>query len=385
MAPLLPGFVTAGNGGVDWDRNGFIYFAAKQIDPVPNPRTPEDFQANAGANDIYRIRYDGTGLHRLLNTPLAGEADVSISEDGSLIAYVSQPLDASPARTEIWVMNADGTNRRLVHTAGEVRVASAHDPETSPDNLQIVFSIVNSSVPPNFPQIPGANTAHDIWQMNLDGTGLTRLTRPGPISIAPDWKGDTILYLEISESARYSGASLVHPDQIEQAPQRVKEDANIAKWIPDPPEFSNPESVAIRGYSDDAMEPFLTRDGSYLLFNNSNDPAADTNLHYAERVDDLTFDYRGEISGANTTALDAVPTADAMGNIYFISTRSYSQTLSTIYRSSRNNRQQPWSTPQPVQAITGFVEAPTLSPDGMSLYYHARRGSRFVIERVTRR
>lgn len=156
-----------------------------------------------------------------MDTPLAGEADVSISEDGSLIAYVSQPVDASPTITEIRVADADGTNPRVVFAAGEVREASAHDPETSPDNLKIVFSIVNSLVPPNFPQNPGANTAHDIWQMNLDGSGATRLTRPGPISIAPDWKGDTILYLEISESDRYAGASLVHPDQTEQAqPQR---------------------------------------------------------------------------------------------------------------------------------------------------------------------
>jgi len=44
------------------------------------------------------------------------------------------------------------------------------------------------------------------------------------------------------------------------------------------------------------MEPFITRDGRYLLFNNSNDPLVDTNLHYAERIDDLTFAYRGEIA-----------------------------------------------------------------------------------------
>lgn len=334
VAQLVPDFVTAGNGGVDWDRNGFIYFAAKQTNPVPNPRTPEDFLANAGANDIYRIRY-GTGLQRLLNTPLAGEADVSISEDGSLIAYVSQPLEASPATTDIRVMNTDGTNGPLVYAAGEVRVASAHDPETSPDNTKIVFSIVNSSVPPNFPQIPGANTAHDVWQMNLDGSGATRLTRPGPISIAPDWKGDAILYLDISESDRYAGVSLVHPDESEQTPLRIKPDGNIAKWIPSLGpyfQFSEPQGVTIRGYDGDAMEPFLTRDGRYLLFNNSSAPGSDTNLHYAERADDLTFDYRGEIAGINPAALDAVPAVDGGDGIYFVSTRSYEQTLSTIYR-----------------------------------------------------
>ncbi len=233
VAQLLPDFVTAGNGGVDWDRAGFIYFAAKQSNPVQNPSTPDDFRANAGANDIYRIRHDGTGLQRLLNTPLAGEADVSISEDGSLIAYVSQPLNVSPPRTEIWVMSSDGSHPRRVFAAGEIGVASAHDPETSPDNTKIVFSIVNSSVPPNFPNIPAANTAHDIWEMNLDGSEARRLTRPGPISIAPDWKNNSILYLEISEASRWSGIALVGPDESEQVQRRVKEGANIGKWIPD--------------------------------------------------------------------------------------------------------------------------------------------------------
>jgi hypothetical protein len=56
-----------------------------------------------------------------------------------------------------------------------------------------------------------------------------------------------------------------------------------------------------------------------------------------------------------------------------------------IYHSIRNDAAAPCSTPQRVEAIQGFAEAPALSRDGRSLYYHARRGSRFVIERVVRR
>src|ERR1700737_4510562 len=97
-------------------------------------------------------------------------------------------------------------------------------------------------------------------------------------------------------------------------------------------DFSNPERVTIRGYDSDAMEPFITRDGRYLLFNDSNAPGRDTNLHYAERIDDVTFEYRGQIGGINSAALDGVATVDASNTIYFVSTRSYGQTLSTIYR-----------------------------------------------------
>lgn len=259
--------------------------------------------------------------------------------------------------------------------------------------------------------------------------------------------------------------------------------------------FGNPERITIRGYSDHAMEPFITRDGRYLFFNNSNDPSVNTNLRYAERINDLTFEYKGEIAGVNTKSLEGVPTMDKSGAIYFVSTRSYKETLSTIYqgrfsggavtgvkiaegisekapgrvnfdvevsadgrtlyfvdgvfsgkpvpdsadiaiavrggagfrrlsesaellknvntdaleyaacispdelelfftrvgkngpaiyRSTRKSVMQPFDPPVRAAAIKGFVEAPTLSPDGRSLYYHLKEGERFVIYRVTR-
>ena len=262
----------------------------------------------------------------------------------------------------------------------------------------------------------------------------------------------------------------------------------------DPSGFANPQAVVIRGYDDDAMEPFLTRDGRYLLFNNSNAPDAQTDIHWAERVDDLTFDYRGRLTGANSGALDGVPSVDRDGNFFFVTLRSYAQDLTTVYRgrfdrgvvsdvtplrgigrnipgqvnfdvevsadgvtlyfvdglftggpvpvtadlviaarnaegdferqdnsifdaintsaleyaaaisdnelelfftrvvggvpqifgATRRSRSSPWSSPHRIESIAGFTEAPTLSPRGDALYYHARRGNRFVIERVTR-
>lgn len=260
-------------------------------------------------------------------------------------------------------------------------------------------------------------------------------------------------------------------------------------------EFANPEPVTIQNYSGDAMEPFISRDGHYLFFNTSNAPSVDTNLQYAERVDDVTFSYRGELSGANSPALDAVATMDRDGNFYFVSSRSYSETLSTIYRgrfsdgelsdvaiveglskrkpghvnfdvevsadgdvlyfvdgvldggplpkradlaisvrrgtsfrrshrsakllrnvntsaleyaasvsadelelfftrtdtagpaifhASRTKPTKPFGQPVRVTAADGFVEAPSLSADGRSLYYHKREGDRSVIYRVTR-
>jgi len=102
--------------------------------------------------------------------------------------------------------------------------------------------------------------------------------------------------------------------------------------IPSSADFQNPQRVTIEGYNDDAMEPFVTRDGKYLFFNNLNEPKVNTNLHWAERIDDLHFRYRGEFRGVNTPALEGVPSMDRHGNFYFVSNRSYDQTASTLYR-----------------------------------------------------
>jgi len=99
--------------------------------------------------------------------------------------------------------------------------------------------------------------------------------------------------------------------------------------------FSVPVKVTVTGYQQDVMEPFLTKDGAYLFFNNLNDPAVtNTNIYYAAYLNDSAFSYMGEIGNVNSPALDAVASMDTSGDFYFISTRSYDQTLSTVYTGS---------------------------------------------------
>lgn len=224
---LTPDFQSAGNGGVTWDRKGFVYFAGRQAGP--GNAGPGDL-FGAGANDIYKIRWDGTGLERLTNTPDRGEGDIGISADGKTIAWVAQPIGSN--HTELWTARPDGTHARLAYRAGEIGVASAHDPEPSDDGRLLAFSIPNPDVPPNFCQYPWACTAHDIYVMDLRTKAVRRVTKPGPISIAPNWKGSRLLYSEMNERRNYLGAAIVDGRGTDQEPVRIRHDASGPKWIP---------------------------------------------------------------------------------------------------------------------------------------------------------
>lgn len=136
--------------------------------------------------------------------------------------------------------------------------------------------------------------------------------------------------------------------------------------------FNNPERVTIQGYDGHAMEPFVTRDGRFLLFNNLNHPSENTDLHWAERVDDLTFTYRGTITGVNTAALEGVPAMDRDNVLYFVSTRSYDQTFSIIHRGAFSD-----GAVSGVELVPGISKQQPgmvnfdvdVSPDGSTLYF----------------
>lgn len=108
--------------------------------------------------------------------------------------------------------------------------------------------------------------------------------------------------------------------------------------IPNPViEFGQPVKVEMIGYSGNIMEPFLSRDGNTLLFNNLNALPENTNLHWATKINDHSFQYKGEISGVNTPDLDGVPTLDNTGKLYFVSLRNYANTVSSLYRCDFSN------------------------------------------------
>ena len=140
-------------------------------------------------------------------------------------------------------------------------------------------------------------------------------------------------------------------------------------------EFSNPVKVAINGHTTHAMEPFITRNGSYLFFNSLND-GINTSLYYASMGgNDYTFNLAGEINGVNGTPphLDAVASMDTGGNFYFVSVRNYPSDYMNFFTGNFSN-----GTVTGLQALPGnfYIESPgwlimdaEISPDGNDLYY----------------
>jgi len=101
-------------------------------------------------------------------------------------------------------------------------------------------------------------------------------------------------------------------------------------------EFTNEQKVTITGYSSDAMEPFITKNGNFLFFNNYQGING-KELYYAERINDTTFEFKGEIQGVNSAVVDGNPTMDENNNFYFISTRNIDTGIKTIYSGTFNN------------------------------------------------
>ena len=235
LTHFLPGFAMAGNGGVDWDSNGYIYFAGVSVLPYPHPATVGEFKANAEANDIYRIKFDGTGLQNLTNSVNRGEADVSVSPDSRYISHMATNITKPDSSfTEIWKRDIDGSNPKLIYVGGRDRSGSVHDPEISPDGNYVVFSRVNNSVAPVFPYLPAANTAHDIIRLNMNDTSdVFVITQPGPISIIPDWKSNQIIFLEITDKTNppHAGTAIINSDGT--GYRLIENGSSSAKWIPD--------------------------------------------------------------------------------------------------------------------------------------------------------
>jgi Tol biopolymer transport system component len=165
---------------------------------------------------------DGTGFVVLSNTA-ADDYGPAWSRDGSLIAFTTS---SSGSQTMLGLMNADGTGRVTL-------LPGASNPDLSPDNSTLLFQsgislwtynrLTQTSQQLTFGTIDSrpryspdgskivferiSDSAFQIYVMNSDGTGQTRLSKNEGWDAAPAWSpdGTKILFtgLRIGESALY--------------------------------------------------------------------------------------------------------------------------------------------------------------------------------------
>jgi Tol biopolymer transport system component len=131
-----------------------------------------------GDLDIYTMDADGRNVRRLTDT-LGYDGGPFWSYDGRQIVYRAFHPESEqqkddyrellkqhlirPTILEIWVMNADGTNKRQVTQNGKANFA----PYFFPDGKRIIFAS-------NIDDPRGRN--FDLYRINVDGSGLERIT-----------------------------------------------------------------------------------------------------------------------------------------------------------------------------------------------------------------
>jgi len=131
----------------------------------------------SGNGDIYVVNADGSGLRALAEAPSWAEHP-SWSPDASKIVWATYPADSeSGTDATLWVMNADGSDKRPLaeDLHGDWAV-------WSPDGTQVAFSRCGEQV-----------GDQEICVIGADGNGLRELTQ-GCGDVAPAWGPDGRIY-----------------------------------------------------------------------------------------------------------------------------------------------------------------------------------------------
>ena len=137
------------------------------------------FQHSSG--NIYVMYTDGSG--KLALTYLSRSSNPRWSPDGSKIAFTRNVS----GRDYVYIMNADGTGETKLTSDNTISGVpyDAGSASWSPDGRMLAFSAVmveNSGC--------CVIVNRDIYVMNIDGTGITRLTTDSKEDTNPAWSPD---------------------------------------------------------------------------------------------------------------------------------------------------------------------------------------------------
>jgi Tol biopolymer transport system component len=145
--------------------------------------------------EIFVVNADGSGLPTKLTnttvTPVASAFAPAWSPDGKKIAYVNGVPGSSG---DIYIMNPDGSGKyNLTSSNPDQAVHSISNPTWSPDGKKVAFTSIQSVTEQEQSSDSSASPAAyhiDIYLMNSDGSGKTRLTKTQEEEGSAAWSPD---------------------------------------------------------------------------------------------------------------------------------------------------------------------------------------------------
>jgi Tol biopolymer transport system component len=160
--------------------NGMPAFAWDPLNPDYLVVVRDSSTAGPVVSGLYRVRYDGTSVQPIApimdlgSGPLRLVSDViDWSADGTRLVFMAQ--EQPSGAEDLFAINRDGT--------GLTRLTSGPDddarPVFSPDGTEILFA---RDAAPNY-------CAWDAWIMNADGSGQRRVTDEQICDVVVEWLG----------------------------------------------------------------------------------------------------------------------------------------------------------------------------------------------------
>ncbi|HYE86876.1 MAG TPA: hypothetical protein VEA16_11010, partial [Vicinamibacterales bacterium] len=158
-----------------------------------------------GNAEIYTMAPDGSGLRNLTNHP-ADDIHPYWSPDGSRIVFNSTraPIDGKPVLT-IFSMRSDGSDVRQISRDGFEETYA----QLSPDASRIVLRRRLEEETPGWERNPGNS---EIYVMNADGSNARRLTHHPGFDGWPSWSPDGAWIAYAAEGAGDFQVALIRPD-----------------------------------------------------------------------------------------------------------------------------------------------------------------------------
>ena len=241
-------------------------------------------------SQIFVVDADGTNQEQLtFDQGYSNDnSQPSFSRDGRQIAFVQLAYvgrSFTPAySSNINVMNADGTNRRQITS-----YVHASYPSFSPDGTKIVFSAYPS----------------EIYLINVDGSGMTRLTNTPESETHPVFSADgsKILFASKAYNADYNAAADLYQMNLDGSGRTL-----LTNTANNPAAALNGSKIAF-----DATGQIFTANpdgsGRTALSSGPND----TNPTFSPDSTFLAFGHRD--ANSNTPSIDTIPVNGSGGGI----------------------------------------------------------------------